>query len=59
MKTGGRKFVLAAYALASASFLALIGKLTPEYATVCSLVVGAFSASNAYITGKTGESPTE
>lgn len=49
----GRKFTLAAYALVSASVLALLGKLTAEYASVCSIVVGAFSAANAYITGRT------
>jgi hypothetical protein len=58
MKSGGRKFALSAYAIVSASLLALAGKLTAEYATICTLVVGAFSASNAYITGKgTGNEP--
>jgi hypothetical protein len=60
MKQLGRKFTLSAYALVSASLLALAGKLTPEYATICTIVVGAFNASNAYITGKLGtnEPPT-
>ena len=50
----GRKFALSAYALVSASFLALAGKLTAEYATICTVVIGAFNAANAYITGKLG-----
>jgi hypothetical protein len=49
----GRKFIVGMSALAGAFVLALVNKLTAEYATVASIVVGSFSAADAYITGKT------
>jgi hypothetical protein len=48
----GRKFLVGMYALTGAFVLALLNKLTSEYATVASIVVGSFSAADAYITGK-------
>jgi hypothetical protein len=33
MKNSGRKFTLSAFALASAAFLAMVGRLTGEYVT--------------------------
>lgn len=53
----GRKFVLAAFGLISSCALAAFGKLTGEYATVVSIVIGAFSAADSYITGKTNGKP--
>lgn len=49
----GRKFLLAAFAIVSSCALAAFGKLTGEYVTVVTVVVGAFNAADAYITGRT------
>ncbi len=48
--TFGRKFVLALYGIVSSSVLAAFGKLTGEYVTVVTIVIGAFNAADAYIT---------
>lgn len=51
-RLGGRKFVLSAAALLMAFLLALKAKLVGEFVTVATVAVGAFAASNAFITGK-------
>lgn len=48
----GRKFILAAYSLVSASILAAFDKLTGDYATVVSIINGAFAAADTLITRK-------
>lgn len=53
MKPAGKKFIVGMSALGGAFVLALFNKLTAEYSTVATIVVAAFSAANAYITGKT------
>lgn len=53
MKRFSHKFIISTSALAGAFVLALFGKLSAEYSTVATIVVAAFSAANAYITGKT------
>lgn len=45
---GNRKFYVTISALAGAILLALLGKLTGDYATVASVCVGAFAAANAF-----------
>lgn len=44
---GQRKFYLSMSALVMAFGLGLLGKLTPEFATVATICVGAFSWANA------------
>lgn len=53
-----RKFMLAAYGLVSSSLLAACGRLTAEYAAIVSTVMIAFSAADAFITGRTVGLPT-
>lgn len=45
---GWRKWSVSVLALSMGFTLALLGKLTGEFATIASITVGAFSASNAY-----------
>lgn len=52
-KYTGRKFLLAAFGIVSSCVLAGFGKLTGEYVTVVTVVIGAFNAADAYITGRT------
>jgi hypothetical protein len=47
MTLGGRKFLVAAGALACAFVLALLGKLTADFATICAIVVPAFMGAHA------------
>ena len=51
-RLGGRKFVLSAMVSIMAFVLALRAKLVAEFVTVATVAVGAFAASNAFITGK-------
>lgn len=51
-RLGGRKFVLSAMVSVMAFVLALKAKLVAEFVTVATVAVGAFAASNAFITGK-------
>lgn len=44
---GYRKWSVCMASLALAFVLALLGKLTPEFATVASVATGAFAAANA------------
>lgn len=46
---GGRKYTLSVLALCMGFVLALLGKLTPEFTGIATLVVGAFALSNAAI----------
>lgn len=43
---GGRKFVIVAGTLAAAFALALLGKLTADFATIAAVVVGSFNAAH-------------
>lgn len=43
---GGRKFVVVAGTLATAFALALLGKLTADYATIAAVVVGSYNAAH-------------
>jgi hypothetical protein len=52
--TGQRTFTLAASALGGAFLLALLGKLTGDFATVASISVGAYAGKSAWTTGKGG-----
>jgi hypothetical protein len=45
---GNRKFYIVAAALVFAFVLALLGKLTADFAMVASICVGAFAAANAF-----------
>ena len=48
MRTQGwRKWSIAAAALTMGFILALLGKLTGDFATIASITVGAFAAGNA------------
>lgn len=49
---GGRKYSLAAGTLVFAFILALKGKLTAEFSAIAVTVNMAFSAANAFVTGK-------
>ena len=51
-RLGGRKFVLSAMVSVMAFVLALKARLVAEFVTVATVAVGAFAASNAFITGK-------
>jgi hypothetical protein len=44
---GWRKWSIAAAALSMGFILALLGKLTGDFATIASITVGAFAAGNA------------
>ena len=44
---GYRKFTVVMVAMASAFVLALLARLTAEYATIVSVCVGAFAYANA------------
>lgn len=46
---GGRKFVVVLYAITWAGVLALLDRLTTEFATVVSIGVTAFAAANAFV----------
>ena len=48
----GRKFIVAMSGLGTSFVLALLNKLTGEYTTVVSVVVGAFHAADTLITRK-------
>lgn len=43
---GNRKFFLVSGALVMGFVLALLGKLTPEFATIATICIGAFSWAN-------------
>lgn len=45
--TGYRKLTVAILTLLLGFILALLGRLTPEFATVASIAVGVFAAGNA------------
>ena len=45
---GLRKWSISMVALVLAFVLSLLGKLTAEFATIATIAVGAFAASNAY-----------
>lgn len=51
----GRKFLLAAEALTGGLVLAFLGKLTGDYVTLASVVVGSFHAADTLITRKSLE----
>ena len=51
-RLGGRKFVLSAGVVVMAFVLAMRAKMVAEFVTVARVAVGAFAASNAFITGK-------
>lgn len=51
-RLGGRKFVLSAMVSIMAFVLAMKARLVAEFVTVATVAVGAFAASNAFITGK-------
>ena len=48
----GRKFWLALEALTGGLVLAFLGKLTGDFVTLASVVVGSFHAADSYMTGK-------
>jgi hypothetical protein len=48
----GRKFIVAVLSLVTAFVLALLGKLTGDFAFIASVVNGAFAAADAAITRK-------
>lgn len=52
MKYGSRRFLLAAFACASATWLQYIGKLDPAGSTYALVIVGTVGA---FITGRTVE----
>ena len=47
---GGRKFLLAQEVLVSTFLLAMLGKLTAEFAGVAAIVYGGYATSNAMVT---------
>lgn len=49
MFIGYRKFIITSGALLLAFVLALLQRLTPEFATVASIAVGAFSYANTKV----------
>ena len=49
---GWRKFAVTMVGIVSSFVLALMGKLTAEYATIIATTVGAYNAANAF--GKRG-----
>lgn len=51
-RLGGRKFVLSSATVLLAFILAMRAKLVAEFVTVATVAVGAFAASNAFVTGK-------
>lgn len=55
MLRGNRKFLMAATALVMGFLLALLDKLSADFATIASVCVGAYSLANAYTTGRGGE----
>ena len=48
LAAGRRKFVVVIYAITWAGVLALLGRLTAEFATVVTVGVTAFAAANAF-----------
>lgn len=48
----GRKFLLAAYGIVSASVLAAFSKLTGEYVTLVSIIITAHNTADTFITRK-------
>ena len=56
--TGNRTFVLASSALAGGFLLAVLGKLTGDFATIASVAVGAYAGKSAWTTGR-GTTPPE
>lgn len=48
IQPGWRKYSITACGLVMAFVLGLLGKLTPEFATVVTVCVGAFNLSNAW-----------
>lgn len=48
LSEGSRKFVVVVYAITWAGVLALLGRLTGEFATVVTVGVTAFAAANAF-----------
>jgi hypothetical protein len=48
----GRKFLVAVITIVAATGLAFAGKLTSEFATIASIVNGAFNAADTFITRK-------
>lgn len=51
-KLFGRKFVVAVLTLIAAFVLAAMGKLTNDFTIIASVVNGAFSAADTFITRK-------
>lgn len=49
---GGRKFILAFVAINEAFVLAILRRPMADFVLVASVTVGAFAASNAWVTGK-------
>jgi len=59
--TGYRKMIVVVLSMTYGFVLALFGKLTPEFATICSIGVASFAAANAFNKRATSpnNSPTE
>lgn len=51
-RVGGRKFLIAAGALCMAFLLAMLKRLTGDFALVASVCVGAFAGADAFVTGR-------
>ncbi len=52
-----RKVAIAWAGMGSSFLLALVGKLSAEYASVVSVTIGAYMAANAFTWGSGGEAP--
>ncbi len=57
MNWKSRKFLLAVGSLGMGFLLALIGKLSAEFAGLASTVMVSYAAANGYTTGAGGEAP--
>jgi hypothetical protein len=53
-KLGGRKFIVVMVALGCGFTLAMLGKLTADFALICSICVGAFMAAHGVADYKNG-----
>jgi len=51
---GQRTFLISIGALGGAFLLALLGKLTGDFATIASIACGSYAAKSAWTTGKGG-----
>ncbi len=57
MNWKSRKFLLAVGSLGCGFVLALIGKLSAEFAGLASTVMVSYATANSYTTGKGAEAP--